>query len=396
MTAARICIVGPGAIGGWLAARLALAGEDVSVLARGAALERIRKHGLELHSAGGRDVVPVRACATAGEVGPQDIVFVTVKAPALPALAPSLRELLHEGSTLLSAGNGLPWWYLLGPDRPLGGRRLHSVDPLGETEGSIVLGEPGGGISARVTDVAGRLQAAGFDAQASDDIRRDIWNKLLGNACFNPVSLITGSSNDGMLGDPALHGMFMRMMQEAIEVGERLGLRLDVDPAQRIAQAGRLGNIKTSMLQDLEAGRSPEIEPIEAHDLVPGSHEAPAFRATDRPDSCWLTSRGQGGVIHAPDPTLVRARLSVLLWHRVVVRVGDLARHPGEVKPRWRKHIDQPCATVVDVVAGVDHLGRDHGQRRAADADVFVVAPGCHVGGPRMAQVVHPVTAERQ
>ena len=242
MTAARICIVGPGAIGGWLAARLALAGEDVSVLARGAALERIRKHGLELHSAGGRDVVPVRACATAGEVGPQDIVFVTVKAPALPALAPSLRELLHEGSTLLSAGNGLPWWYLLGSDCPLGGRRLHSVD--------------------RVTDVAGRLQAAGFDAQASDDIRRDIWNKLLGNACFNPVSLITGSSNDGMLGDPALHGMFMRMMQEAIEVGERLGLRLDVDPAQRIAQAGRLGNIKTSMLQDLEAGRSPEIEPI--------------------------------------------------------------------------------------------------------------------------------------
>ena len=292
MTAARICIVGPGAIGGWLAARLALAGEDVSVLARGAALERIRKHGLELHSAGGRDVVPVRACATAGEVGPQDIVFVTVKAPALPALAPSLRELLHEGSTLLSAGNGLPWWYLLGPDRPLGGRRLHSVDPLGETEGSIalshvlglsvfaschmsqpgvvhhnsgsrlVLGEPGGGISARVTDVAGRLQAAGFDAQASDDIRRDIWNKLLGNACFNPVSLITGSSNDGMLGDPALHGMFMRMMQEAIEVGERLGLRLDVDPAQRIAQAGRLGNIKTAILQVLEAGRSPQSEPI--------------------------------------------------------------------------------------------------------------------------------------
>jgi len=288
----RLCIVGPGAIGGWLAARLALAGEEVSVLARGAALDRIARDGLELHSNGEHHVARVRACATTAEIGAQDVVVVTVKSQSLPSLAPSLRPLLHADTVLLPATNGLPWWYFLPPGQPNAGLRLRSVDPTGELERAIplahvvglsvfaschcpsagvvhhsagsrlVLGEPHGGASERVAGLAKRLSAAGFEAQASNDIRRDIWNKLLGNACFNPVSLLTGAATDDMIDDPGLHGLFLRMMGEAIAVGERLALRLDVDPVQRIALTRRLGHIKTSMLQDLEAGRSVEFEAI--------------------------------------------------------------------------------------------------------------------------------------
>jgi 2-dehydropantoate 2-reductase len=288
----KIGVVGAGAIGGWLAARLALAGEDVSVLARGATLERIAGHGIELHSGGRREVARVRAAAGAAELGAQDVLLVSLKAPSLPALAPALRALMHERTLLLSAGNGLPWWYFLPPGRPCEGLQLQSVDPQRELERSIplpqvlglsvfaschcsqpgvvqhsagsrlVLGEPGGGTSERADALAQRLQAAGFDAQVSGDIRRDIWIKLLGNACFNPVSLLTGAASDDMIDDPRLHALFMRMMDEAIGVGGRLGLKLDVDPARRIAQTRQLGHIKTSMLQDLESGRAVELDAI--------------------------------------------------------------------------------------------------------------------------------------
>jgi 2-dehydropantoate 2-reductase len=126
----------------------------------------------------------------------------------------------------------------------------------------LVLGEPGGGTSERVDALARRLQAAGFDAQPSAAIRRDIWIKLLGNACVNPVSLLTGAASDDMIDEPRLHALFMRMMEEALGVGGRLGLKLDVDPARRIAQTRQLGHIKTSMLQDLESGRAVAIDAI--------------------------------------------------------------------------------------------------------------------------------------
>jgi 2-dehydropantoate 2-reductase len=131
-----------------------------------------------------------------------------------------------------------------------------------DSGGRLVLGEPAGGASARFEALARQLQAAGLDAHASTDIRRDIWIKLLGNACFNPVSLLTGAPTDEMIDDPALHALFVRMMEEAIVVGGRLGLRLDVDPQRRIAQARQLGHIKTSMLQDLESGRAVELDAI--------------------------------------------------------------------------------------------------------------------------------------
>jgi len=234
----------------------------------------------------------VRAAASAAELGPQDIVLLTVKAPALPALAPALQPLLHAQTLVLNAGNGLPWWYFLPPGQPCEGLRLRSVDPQGETEraiplpqvlglsvfaachcpqpgvvqhdsgGRLLLGDPAGGASERVTALAQRLQAAGLDAQPSPDIRRDIWIKLLGNACFNPVSLLTGAPTDEMIDQPALHALFVTMMQEAIAIGGRLGLRLDIDPVRRIAQTRQLGHIKTSMLQDLEAGRAVELDAI--------------------------------------------------------------------------------------------------------------------------------------
>jgi 2-dehydropantoate 2-reductase len=292
MSAARVCVVGAGAIGGWLAARLALAGADVSVIARGATLQQVKAHGIELRSKGEREIAPVRAAATAQELGPQDIVLLTMKAPALPGLAPTLQPMLHAGTVVLSAGNGLPWWYFLVPGQPCAGLKLRSVDPQGVIEASLplshilgmsvfaachcpspgvvqhdsgarlVLGEPGGGTSARAEKVGQLLQSAGLDPKVSSDIRRDIWTKLLGNACFNPVSLITGAPSDEMIDDPELRALFVRMMEEVLGVGGRLGLRLEVDPQRRIDQTRQLGHIKTSMLQDLEAGRAVELDAI--------------------------------------------------------------------------------------------------------------------------------------
>jgi 2-dehydropantoate 2-reductase len=292
MSATRVCVVGAGAIGGWLAARLALGGADVSVLARGATLEQVAARGIELRSGGKTDRVPVRAVARADELGPQGVVLITLKAPALPAVAASLAPLLCADTMVLTAGNGLPWWYFLVPGQPCAGLRLRSVDAQGEIEqalplrhvlglsvfaschcpapgvvqhdsgGRLVLGEPAGGTTPRAEAFAQQLHAAGLDAQVSGDIRRDIWIKLLGNACFNPVSLLTGSATDEMIDDPALQALFVRMMEEILGIGGRLGLRLDVDPQRRIAQARQLGHIKTSMLQDLEAGRAVELDAI--------------------------------------------------------------------------------------------------------------------------------------
>lgn len=288
----KLCVVGAGAIGGWIAARLALAGEEVSVLARGAALARIAATGIELRSGGRVDTVRVRTGATARDLGPQDVLIVATKAYALPALAGTVNGLMHPGSIVLPLANGLPWWYFLSPGRPLAGLRLRSVDPQGALERAIalpqvlglsvvaschspepgvvqhstgsrlVLGEPAGGVSERVAALAALLQSAGFDAVASDDMRRDIWLKLLGNACFNPLSLLTGAFTDELIEDARLYPLFVQMISETLAVGARLGLSLDVDPVQRIAQARRLGHIKTSMLQDFEAERPIEVDAI--------------------------------------------------------------------------------------------------------------------------------------
>jgi 2-dehydropantoate 2-reductase len=291
--ARRIGVVGAGAIGGHFAARLALAGHHVSILARGATLQALATSGLRYTCPGEPErVVALGAHAHCADMGRQDLVLIALKSHALPALAASLAPLIGPGTVVLPVGNGLPWWYFLAPGTPLAGLRLASVDPDGAIErtlpfeqvlggsvmascsspapgvvhhhsgGKVVIGEPGGGISARARDWAEVLSAAGLPATASDEIRRDLWIKLLGNACANPLSLITQASTDCLLDDPGTCAVFASLMAECLALGRQAGLTLDIDIAQRIAQTRQLGAIKTSMLQDLEAGRRVELDAI--------------------------------------------------------------------------------------------------------------------------------------
>ncbi|WP_299451242.1 2-dehydropantoate 2-reductase [uncultured Pigmentiphaga sp.] len=288
----NLCIVGAGAIGGLFAGRLADAGETVSVLARGRTLEALRKEGMRLESQGRSMAPKVRASDDAAELGRQDVIILAVKAPALRDVARSILPMVGPDTVIIPALNGIPWWFFLGGDHPLAGTRLRSVDPDGSIEAHlpvdqvlgavvfasastpepgftrhasgnrVVVGEPRGGTSERASAVAAIFARAGFDAVASANVRADIWTKLLGNACFNSASLLTGAYTDAMIDDPRLHETFVTMMDEALAVGERLGLPAQVASRERIALTRGLGHIKTSMLQDVEAGRPVEIESI--------------------------------------------------------------------------------------------------------------------------------------
>ncbi|QHE86532.1 ketopantoate reductase family protein [Hydrogenophaga sp. BPS33] len=289
----RIGIVGAGAVGGHVAARLALAGHQVTLLARGATLEAVRAHGLR-YATGGQasQRVEVRAEATPQAMGAQDLVILALKSQALPTVVPTLGPMLAADTPVLTLNNGLPWWYFLVPGQALEGQRLARVDPLGETERAVdisrvlggtimtschcpepgvvvhsagarlALGEPGGGLSERAALWSGVLADAGLGAVASPQIRVDIWLKLLGNICANPLSLLTGVTTDRMIDDPGVRSLFAAMMEECIALGRRLGLTLDTTTEQRMAQTRQLGAIRSSMLQDLEAGRSVELDAI--------------------------------------------------------------------------------------------------------------------------------------
>lgn len=289
---ARICVVGAGAIGGLFAARLAGAGQQVSVLARGALTGILRQHGIRLTSGGVEKAYPVQASDSAAELGVQDIVIITVKAPALGSVAASIAPMIGPDTIVIPALNGIPWWFFLNDGAPLSGTRLKRVDPTGSIEAGIplrhvigavviasssttapgqvvhasgnkvVFGEPSGQPSERADRLAAMFADAGFVATASPDIRRDIWAKLLGNACFNPVSLLTQSPTDLMLADPGLEQLFVGMMNELLGLSRALGIGLDIAPEQRLGETRKLGHIKTSMLQDLEAGRSVELDSI--------------------------------------------------------------------------------------------------------------------------------------
>lgn len=291
----KICVIGAGAIGGFFGARLAH-DHDVSVVARGATLEALQTRGWVLESAGQRMVAPVRAVARPEELGPQDVVIVAVKAPALAQVATMVRSLLGPSTLVVPALNGVPWWFTLGQTELAVRSRLHSVDPQGLIEAAIpteaVLGavvypacatpEPGvtrhhsgsrvvfGEVSRpagappseRLSAWVEGLKGAGFDAEASTDIRQEVWKKLLGNACFNPVSLLTGCATDILIDDPGIYRLFTSMMTETLAVGRALGLELAIPVAERIALTRKLGHVKTSMLQDAEAGRPVEIHAI--------------------------------------------------------------------------------------------------------------------------------------
>jgi len=289
---ARICVAGAGAVGGLIAARLAAAGEKVTVLARGAHLRAIRAEGLLLEEGNSRTVAKIVASDDAAALGKQEILFVAFKAHALRDAAASLAPLVGPDTVIVPAMNGVPWWFFHGFGGKLAGARLDAVDPKGEIartlppeqvlgavvhlssampapgtirrgKGNLLLvGEPSGEETARLAGTIERLARAGFEARATREIQREVWLKLWGNMNMNPISALTGSTADVMLDDPHTVALVREMMNEAAAVGAALGIDMGMSADERIAVTRELGAFKTSMLQDFEAHRSPEIDAI--------------------------------------------------------------------------------------------------------------------------------------
>ena len=288
----KVCIVGAGAIGGFIGARLAVSGQaEVSALARGATLQALGRHGWRLTQGGTLLQAPARASDDAAMLGVQDLVIVAVKGPALAAVASNIGPLLGPHTRVMPAMNGVPWWFGEGV-QAIGPGPLNSVDPGGAVGRAIatqrvvgcvvhastfvvepgfvqhkmgqglIVGEPGGGHSAAVQALADLLSEAGFDVTHSADVRRDVWYKLWGNMTMNPVSAITGATADLILADPLVRAFNSAAMREAAAVGALLGCPIEQSPEDRHAITARLGAFKTSMLQDVEAGRPIELEAI--------------------------------------------------------------------------------------------------------------------------------------
>jgi 2-dehydropantoate 2-reductase len=275
-----------------MAAKLEAAGTPVSIVARGAHLAAVQQEGLVLLSGGERIVTRPNAVAHGDAIGPQDYLILTLKAHSLEPALPQLAPLVGPNTTIVAAINGVPWWYTFGLGAPLGGRRIASVDPSGalwealppaQCLGSIVypaatiaspgvidhtygdrfsLGEPDGSRSERANLLSGLLIAAGLKAPVRPRIRDELWVKLWGNMAFNPISVLTTATLDVITGEPGSRAVARAMMMEGQAVGEALGVRFAIELEKRIDGAAEVGHHKTSMLQDLEAGRPLEIEAI--------------------------------------------------------------------------------------------------------------------------------------
>ena len=292
----KVAVIGLGAVGGLVAARMAQAGYEVCALARGQTLARVRERGLVVESAGQLTTTRLAVSDDAATLGTQALVVIALKAPALATVAPQLAPLFDDATILLPAMNGVPWWFLPAtrPSEP----PLTSVDPDGRLLAllpiervlgcvvhfasscpepgvvrhafgeRLIVGEPAGGLSARVEAVCAGLASAGFQAEASADLRRDLWYKLWGNMTMNPVSALTGAETSAILADPLAHAFMLRTMAEAAQIGERIGCPIAQSGEERMGLARQLGSFKTSMLQDSLAGR-----PIELDALVTAVHE---------------------------------------------------------------------------------------------------------------------------
>ena len=287
----KICIVGAGAIGGWIGTRLALRGHAVSAYARGATLAALSREGWRLRQGGKLLQAAVSATDEARQLGPQDVLLIALKAPALPPLAAALQALIGPDTIIVTAMNGVPWWFFDGLDgRP--SLRLESVDPGGRMRdllparqvlgcvvhatcstpepglvqhgfgNGLILGEAVGEPSMRAHAWVGTLKEAGFDATLSPRIQRDIWYKLWGNMTMNPVSALTGASSDRILDEPLIYAMCLRAMAEAAAIGARIGCPIAQSGEDRMAVTRKLGAFRTSMLQDLEAGKPLEIDAL--------------------------------------------------------------------------------------------------------------------------------------
>jgi 2-dehydropantoate 2-reductase len=288
----KVCIVGAGAIGGWIGARLSRAGCDVSVLARGATLAALRTRGLRLQEQGGTIAAPVHASDDAAQLGTQDLVVVAVKAPAMTDVAGRIGPLLGPQTVVLTAMNGVPWWFLDGFGGRHAGTRLRAVDrdssiasaiPASHVVGCVVhascalaapgeakhhfgnkliIGEPSGRPTQRVRQLHELLQRAGFECVLSEQIQKDIWYKLWGNMTVNPISAFTGATTDLIMGDDLVRAFVSSVMLEAREIGARIGIPIEQRPEDRHQVTMKLGAFKTSMLQDVEAGKPVELDAL--------------------------------------------------------------------------------------------------------------------------------------
>ncbi|MSQ72086.1 MAG: 2-dehydropantoate 2-reductase [Betaproteobacteria bacterium] len=292
----KICIVGAGAIGGWFAARLAGAGHEVSVIARGAHLEAIRAKGLRLEQGGRLTVHPVAASERPEDFGVQDFVFVTLKYIDIEPLMERVRAMLGADTAVVSAMNGVPWWFLRNLPGPLVGQRLETVDRDGRISAAIddarvigltvrascsvpepglirhgngtriIVGAPsvsrGGTQPERVKALAGMMQEAGYACEASDSIHYEVWSKVVGNLSFNPVAALTGGYTDWLIENPETNAVCAQLVGEAFDIGRRLGFAITQTPAERIAETRLLGHVKSSMLQDAERRKPLELDAI--------------------------------------------------------------------------------------------------------------------------------------
>jgi 2-dehydropantoate 2-reductase len=288
----KICIYGAGAIGAWLGVELSLAGEDVTLIARGPHLEAMQRNGVRLLIDGEEKVAHPKCVEDPAEAGPQDYVIITLKAHSLPGIADKLAPLLGPDTAVVTGVNGIPWWYFYKLEGPYENHKLQSIDPGGRfwdavgperaigfvvypaaeiaepgvirhIEGNrYTMGEPDGQPSERCDSLCAAMKEAGFVARVRNNIRDDIWIKLWGNLCFNPISALTHATLDKVAGEEGTGNVCRLMMLEAQEIGERLGASFRVSVDKRIAGGAAVGAHKTSMLQDLELGRPMEIDAL--------------------------------------------------------------------------------------------------------------------------------------
>ena len=291
----KICVYGAGAIGGLMAAWLARSGHEVALVARGAQLDAIRRDGLRIRSQGKTESFKIKADANPAAFGAQDYVLVTVKAQNLTEVASSIGPLLGRDTSVVTAMNGVPWWFFHGLKRQ--DERLESLDPGGRLAQAIatervvgcvihlaastpepglvshnmgarlILGQPGGENTARTKRIAEALTTAGFEVVVSNTIEKEFWVKLLGNVSFNPVSALTVSTADRLIQNEEVKAYMVEIMREVLAIGRAVGVDANIDPEQRIDMARALGPFKTSMLQDLEAGKRLEIDGLLAGTL---------------------------------------------------------------------------------------------------------------------------------
>ncbi len=288
----KICIYGAGAIGGYLAVQLAGAGADVCLVARGSHLAAMRSNGLKLLIGGEERVVHLRCTDNPAELGPQDFVIVCLKAHSITSVLDAMQPLLGPNTRIVTAVNGIPYWYFYKHGNECESKTLESIDPGGRqwrelgperAIGCIVypateieapgiirhvygdrfpIGEPSGERTADVERLSGIFIKAGLQAPILDRVRDEIWLKLWGNTCFNPISALTHATLDVIGSDPGTRAVSKTMMLEAQAIAERFGVNFRVDVERRIEGARKVGAHKTSMLQDLERGRPMEIDPL--------------------------------------------------------------------------------------------------------------------------------------